>query len=295
MSTYEELSSKIQRRDITCGVLGLGYVGLPLAIEMGKAGLKVIGFEVSGRITDGVNAGESHIKDVAAADVQALPEVGEARGDDGHVAPQGMRRHLRVRADAAREDEGPRHELRRRGHGVGGRRAAPRPADRAREHDVSRHDARTDGAELREARAQGGRGLLPLFQPRARGSGQPAVADEEHAQGARRRDAQVQRAGPPRVRAVHRQGDRGQLARSGGAHQAPREHLPHDQHRPRERDGRDLRQARGERVGSDRGRGDQAVRLHEVHAGPGARRALHPARPASISRGRCARCTTRRA
>jgi UDP-N-acetyl-D-glucosamine dehydrogenase len=77
MSTYETLSSKIQRRDITCGVLGLGYVGLPLAIEMGKAGLKVIGFEVSGRITDGVNAGESHIKDVAAADVQALRKSGK--------------------------------------------------------------------------------------------------------------------------------------------------------------------------------------------------------------------------
>jgi UDP-N-acetyl-D-glucosamine dehydrogenase len=77
MSTYETLSSKIQKRDITCGVLGLGYVGLPLAIEMGKAGLKVIGFEVSGRITDGVNAGESHIKDVAAADVKALRKTGK--------------------------------------------------------------------------------------------------------------------------------------------------------------------------------------------------------------------------
>ncbi len=77
MTTYETLSSKIQKRDITCGVLGLGYVGLPLAVEMGKAGLKVIGFEVSDRIVAGVNAGESHIKDVLAADVQALRKSGK--------------------------------------------------------------------------------------------------------------------------------------------------------------------------------------------------------------------------
>ena len=77
MTTYESLSSKIQKRDITCGVLGLGYVGLPLAVEMGKAGLNAIGFEVSDRIVTGVNAGESHIKDVLAADVQALRKSGK--------------------------------------------------------------------------------------------------------------------------------------------------------------------------------------------------------------------------
>jgi UDP-N-acetyl-D-glucosamine dehydrogenase len=61
MSTYDTLSSKIAKRDIVCGVVGLGYVGLPLAVEMGKAGLSVIGFEVSDRVIAGVNAGESHI------------------------------------------------------------------------------------------------------------------------------------------------------------------------------------------------------------------------------------------
>jgi UDP-N-acetyl-D-glucosamine dehydrogenase len=77
MSTYDTLSSKIAKRDIVCGVVGLGYVGLPLAVEMGKAGLSVIGFEVSDRVIAGVNAGESHIKDVAAADVKALRKAGK--------------------------------------------------------------------------------------------------------------------------------------------------------------------------------------------------------------------------
>src|SRR5687767_1894003 len=63
---------KIGRREAVCGVVGLGYVGLPLAVEMGKAGLRVIGFEKSSRVTNLVNAGESHIKDVSSSDVAAL-------------------------------------------------------------------------------------------------------------------------------------------------------------------------------------------------------------------------------
>src|ERR671927_132248 len=76
MSSYEVLSKKIDRRDVVCGVIGLGYVGLPLAIEMGKAGLQVLGFEKSERVAELVNRGESHIKDVARADVAALRERG---------------------------------------------------------------------------------------------------------------------------------------------------------------------------------------------------------------------------
>ncbi|MDQ6887322.1 MAG: nucleotide sugar dehydrogenase [Gemmatimonadota bacterium] len=72
MSTYEQLSEKIARRDVVCGVVGLGYVGLPLAVEMGKAGLRVIGFEKSERVVASVGAGESHIKDVSDADVARL-------------------------------------------------------------------------------------------------------------------------------------------------------------------------------------------------------------------------------
>ena len=52
------------------------------------------------------------------------------------------------------------------------------------------------------------------------------------------------------------------------------------EHRPGQRDGDHVRQAGRGRLGGDRGRGHEAVRLHEVHAGPGHRRSLHPARPA---------------
>src|SRR5690348_3929199 len=72
MSSYEALSKKIDRREIVCGVVGLGYVGLPLAVEMGKVGLKVVGFEKSERVARLINNGDSHIKDVTPADVAAL-------------------------------------------------------------------------------------------------------------------------------------------------------------------------------------------------------------------------------
>jgi UDP-N-acetyl-D-glucosamine dehydrogenase len=76
MSTFETLSRTIRDGDVVCGVVGLGYVGLPLAVEMGKAGLRVIGFEKSEQVVNGVNAGRSHIGDVAAKDVAALRENG---------------------------------------------------------------------------------------------------------------------------------------------------------------------------------------------------------------------------
>ncbi|HEY9515941.1 MAG TPA: nucleotide sugar dehydrogenase [Gemmatimonadaceae bacterium] len=72
MSTYEALSRKIARGETVCGVVGLGYVGLPLAVEMGKAGLHVIGFEKSEPVVTAVNAGRSHVGDVSDADVTAL-------------------------------------------------------------------------------------------------------------------------------------------------------------------------------------------------------------------------------
>ena len=67
----------------TLGIVGLGYVGLPLAVEAGQAGFNVIGFDVNPSVVDIVNAGESHIQDVAASDIEKLREDGrlEATSD----------------------------------------------------------------------------------------------------------------------------------------------------------------------------------------------------------------------
>ena len=66
-----QLLSRIHDRKAVVAVVGLGYVGLPLAIEFAKAGFTVIGYDVSQRVVDMLNRGESHIQDVASKDVAA--------------------------------------------------------------------------------------------------------------------------------------------------------------------------------------------------------------------------------
>ncbi len=70
------LLDKIERREAVVGIIGLGYVGLPLAIEFAKAGMHVVGYDVSERVVALLNRGESHIQDVPAADVAAMVKSG---------------------------------------------------------------------------------------------------------------------------------------------------------------------------------------------------------------------------
>ncbi|MGE0443167.1 MAG: nucleotide sugar dehydrogenase [Gemmatimonadales bacterium] len=63
-SLANDLIAKAEKRDLLFGVVGLGYVGLPLAVELEHAGYRVLGFDVSQRVVDGLNAGKSHIKDI---------------------------------------------------------------------------------------------------------------------------------------------------------------------------------------------------------------------------------------
>ena len=54
------------------GVIGLGYVGLPLLVEFARAGFDVTGFDVDGAKTTAINAGTSYIPDVPEADVASF-------------------------------------------------------------------------------------------------------------------------------------------------------------------------------------------------------------------------------
>lgn len=70
----ELLMKKISNKTITVGVVGLGYVGLPLAVEKAKAGFKTIGFDVQAEKVEMVNAGHNYIGDVVDSDLKELVE-----------------------------------------------------------------------------------------------------------------------------------------------------------------------------------------------------------------------------
>ena len=60
----ETLIGKINIKDAVVGVVGLGYVGLPLAVEIARAGYHVIGVDLNSQVVQGVGNGKSHVTDV---------------------------------------------------------------------------------------------------------------------------------------------------------------------------------------------------------------------------------------
>ena len=72
----DELLSKIKEKSIVAGVVGLGYVGLPLAVEKAKAGFKTIGFDIQSSKVNMVNEGHNYIGDVVDAELADLVKRG---------------------------------------------------------------------------------------------------------------------------------------------------------------------------------------------------------------------------
>ena len=79
MGMKERLMEKIKKHEITVGVVGLGYVGLPLAVEKAKAGFKTIGFDVQPEKVKMVNDGHNYIGDVVNEDLKELVYSGQMR------------------------------------------------------------------------------------------------------------------------------------------------------------------------------------------------------------------------
>lgn len=73
---YNDIMNKIRSKNIIVGVIGLGYVGLPLAVEKAKAGFKTIGFDVQSEKVNMVNAGHNYIGDVVDNDLKELVKKG---------------------------------------------------------------------------------------------------------------------------------------------------------------------------------------------------------------------------
>ena len=79
MNHFEKLRQKIETRQAVAGVVGLGYVGLPLAVELAHAGFKVVGIDVLASKVDAINRGESYVQDVPTEVLKPLVEAGKIR------------------------------------------------------------------------------------------------------------------------------------------------------------------------------------------------------------------------
>src|SRR5438552_15223725 len=75
-SPAQVLSRKIESRTATLGVIGLGYVGLPLAVELAQAGFHVLGIDLDEARVRKLARGISYIQDVPTGDVRALIRSG---------------------------------------------------------------------------------------------------------------------------------------------------------------------------------------------------------------------------
>ena len=86
-SAADRLIQKAESREALFGMIGLGYVGLPLAIELARAGYRVLGFDVLDRVVSGLNAGRSHVKDVSDQALQEIIKAGrfEATADGSRL------------------------------------------------------------------------------------------------------------------------------------------------------------------------------------------------------------------
>jgi UDP-N-acetyl-D-glucosamine dehydrogenase len=79
---------RFESAELTFGIIGLGYVGLPLAVEAARSGLRVLGFDVKESLVRGLNAGRSHIQDVTDQDIRGHVREGrfEATTDFARLA-----------------------------------------------------------------------------------------------------------------------------------------------------------------------------------------------------------------
>ncbi|MCI0480026.1 MAG: UDP-N-acetyl-D-glucosamine dehydrogenase, partial [Candidatus Dadabacteria bacterium] len=73
------MKEKLETRKALQSVIGLGYVGLPLAVEFARAGLSTVGIDVDGKKVESVNRSKSYIGDVSEKDLAEVVKSGRLR------------------------------------------------------------------------------------------------------------------------------------------------------------------------------------------------------------------------
>src|SRR3989449_10544741 len=86
----DDLEKKIRDRSAKLGVIGLGYVGLPLAVEMAQAGFQVTGIDIDRIKVESVNAGISYVLDVPTETLFSLVSRGSLRATQSFAAVENL-------------------------------------------------------------------------------------------------------------------------------------------------------------------------------------------------------------
>src|SRR5439155_17760153 len=89
-ATAKVLEEKIRTRRARVGIVGLGYVGLPLAVEFAKAGFSVTGIDLSQEKVRRINTGDSYIGDISSSTLAPLVEAGNLRATADFSTVQGL-------------------------------------------------------------------------------------------------------------------------------------------------------------------------------------------------------------
>ena len=145
MQDLSQWLSLVENRELRIGIIGLGYVGLPLVLLFSQEGFRVTGFDIDADKVDKLNAGESYIHRIEAQQIK-------------HAQAKGFRATAAL-ADVAEVDailicvptplsdhHTPVYELHRRHDGRDRRSPSSRPTGGSRKHDLSRYDRRVDYA-----------------------------------------------------------------------------------------------------------------------------------------------------
>ena len=181
------LKEKIRDRKARIGVIGLGYVGLPLAVEFAKKGFDVTGFDVDASKIAEINAGRSYILDVKTEEVDECVKAGRLRATTDMSQLEDMDAIDICVPTPLRKTKDP--DLSYVVQAVDAVQEAPQAgsARHPRVDHLSGDDGRGGAAGARGERPQGRRRLLPRVLARARRSGQRVLQHPHDPEGRRRR------------------------------------------------------------------------------------------------------------
>ena len=162
---HRGVAQEIEEKTALIGVVGLGYVGLPLAVEKAKAGYRVIGFDIQQKRVDMVNRGINYIGDVVDEELANLVETGAVTRNCGLLGycPGGCRLHLCSHSSGSVSAA---EYLLREGVDAADRQATPpRDAGGPGEHHLSRYHRGSGSTHPRGERVESGTGFLPRLLP----------------------------------------------------------------------------------------------------------------------------------